>query len=384
MNLDLIIGFYMFICASLLVFNIAYILRAKGKSRKRLRRERWWLKEIQAECRRLEGGAGVSDRHLQLMERRLRRVEWLMAYHEAVLKMLESAAPYIQQYLDAGLTIFQALALEYGKAPAMERAFFAHVISVYHPARDRGCGQLPQLLMDYFDGSTVFCRENLLRAFYAMGQPVPIEQAFARISDQGWYHHPRLLSDGLASFPGDKEALAWRLWRRCGGWSEPFQVAVVQFATGVSDAFSGEFLAALRNTSLLETRFALVRYFQRRRYPAALPALLELLEQDDGSGLAIAAASALVNYPGWETRRGLLAAMHSCNWYVRRNAALSLVKLGITTLEIERLEASGDRYAIEMLQYALGENAAVSAPAPMVDRPAPVRREAARRQETAV
>lgn len=356
---SLVIEFYMFICVALLLFNVLYIFRAKILGRIRGTREEQWLNEVWKESERIAAGNALSPVHVRRLERKLCRIESLMAYHNAVLTAKERDQEQLQTYLDTYYPVFQLLAAKYGKRSAMERAFYAHVMSIYHPGRDgRNCGQLIEVLLTYLEDSTVFCRENVLQAFCAFGSAGAVERAFHLMNQNGWYHHSRLLSDGLMRFKGDREALCRQLWNKSRAWEDSFQVAVVQMATNLSDGFAEEFLSALQDPGCpLETRFALVRYFQRRRYEPAWPVLVRFLERADDGGLAIAAAAALGNYPGRDTRAILMDAMHSRNWYVRKNAAGSLIALGAGEAELAELRGKGDRYAAEMLEYVLEKNA---------------------------
>ena len=81
----------------------------------------------------------------------------------------------------------------------------------------------------------------------------------------------------------------------------------------------------------MEIRFALIRYFRKYPYREAEEFLLALLDREKAefSGLAIAAAAALSAYPGKKTKEALRRALSSRNWYVRRNAAVSLKELGL-------------------------------------------------------
>ena len=358
MDISFFINFYMFICVALLAFNIAYILRTKKKTRRQLRAERFWTAAIEHECRRLERGQACTEAHARLMQKRLTQIIELLAYQEAVLITSARRGQVLtQKYLDAFHHSFFLLALEYSHHPAMERSFYAHLMARYHPDRDHSANRLAEVMLTYFDNSTVFCRENVFHALYALGCPSAIEQAFSRMNQQNWHHHARLLSDGLAGFYGDREQLAWRLWRRCETWMDPFQVAVVQFASGISDSFCSVFLEALLDPAVgTERKFALIRYFQRRVYPPAKPVLLDILKQEDSTGLAIAAATALSFYPGEDSVSALKQALRSRNWYIRRNAAASLVHFGITYSDAADLRAQGDRYAAEMLEYMLEKN----------------------------
>lgn len=347
-NVDHVIWFYMFICAALLVFNLGYIFRSKGRSRAHTNRTRWWAAQLEKEFSALEAADAVSKAHQELMQRKLSNMQQLLAYNEAVEPILNH--PQARKYLDGNHTVFQVLAVEYQKRPAMERAFYAHLMAKLHPAGNGQNDQLVRVLLAYLDDSTVYCRENVLNALCALGSVGGVHRALSRFQAQGWYHHPRLISDGLMNFAGDKAALAARLWSACILWDESLQVAVVQFITGCSGDFGAEILAVLRDeTAQIETRFAAVRYFQRWPYAPARPVLQALAGQK--TGLAIAACSALAKYPGADTNQILLQALHSRSWYIRRNAAAALVALSVPDEEMEALRSGTDRYAREMYHY---------------------------------
>ena len=216
--------------------------------------------------------------------------------------------------------------------------------------------QLVELLLDFLDNSTVYCRENVLRALCAMGSAPALEHALARFHEQGWYHQPRLISDGLTAFAGDRAALARRLWDAGAAWDENLRIGIIQFASNLSESFADLFLPALtQKETSSETRFALIRYFQRKPTPAARPILFELaLTGKDEGGPAIAACAALARYPGPDTEQVLEDALLSRNWYVRRNAAASLSALGVEAETLTKPRQSGDRYAVEMLTYMAG------------------------------
>ena len=65
------------------------------------------------------------------------------------------------------------------------------------------------------------------------------------------------------------------------------------------------------------------------------------------------AARALRSYPGEETKQTLIKALRSRNWYVRQNAAASLVDMDLSQKEIKALCSDEDRYAREMFIYVL-------------------------------
>ena len=325
-----VIYFYIFICVALLLFNLLYIARSGRVKRRQAKKVQHW--ENALDCFLDGDSARNSGKRL----RQLKKTEELTAFCTAMERREQARPGSAAAFFRQNHAFILELAKEYGKRAAMERAFFAYVIAAFYP---------------------VFSRENVLNALYALGYVPSVEHAFILMSQRGWYHDPRLLSDGLSRFRGEKNALASRLWNCRDHLSECFQVGVIRFADSLDgDEFAEEFLRALETEPLpTESRFALVRYFRRHAVPYAEQTLLRLLkgEQEGRQELAIAAAFSLASYPDEEVRRALKEALHSLNWYVRQNAARSLKTLHVTWGEVEG-DFAGDRYAIEMMEYMLG------------------------------
>lgn len=347
MQVRAVIYFYIFICAVLLIFNLLYIFRSDRVRRRQQKKIRHWNTYLDS----FAEGSPVWDSGKVF--RRLQNIQELMAFHEA----LESRSQETEAFFRENGSLILALAKTYREKEAMEQAFFAYVVAAFYPPEKDQQDPLPEQLLGYLDRSTVYSRENVLSALYALGNIQPVEHAFLLMSQRGWYHDSRLLSDGLNRFQGEKELLAARLWSRRGQLTECFQVGILRFADTLSgDGFAENFLRALQTEQLAtETRFALVRYFRRHAVPCARPVLLQLVKGETARDreLAIAAAASLASYPDDETRQVLKEALRSPNWYVRQNAARSLKILGMTWEETG-IDSGKDRYAVEMLEYILG------------------------------
>lgn len=362
---DRIIYFYIFVCISLLVFNVLYIMRRSRAERRKIRRTAFWREQIRAAMEDAEKtgretaseepkrGVILTDRHLRLLGRRLKKINELMAFHDAVfldengLRGEERAA-----YLAGCRSAFIELAWSYQKKTNMEQAFFAYMISVC--CQDQGeNGTFARALLSFLEDSTVYLREHVLRALFVLGEAEAMERAFDELTEHGWYHNTKLISDGLALYPGDSQDLVRRLWKQRERWMDSLVVAVVQYAADIPGDFSEEFFAALTGgEARQEIKFALIRYFRKKPYPPCRTYFQSLLRQE-GQELAIAAAAALDAYPGEDTKMALKGALSSFNWYVRRNAALSLCNLGLTREDEEEIRDGGDRFAREMLEYVM-------------------------------
>ena len=342
LSVESVIYLYLFVCVALLVFNILYIGRSKWVERQRERRIRRWEARLEASDITEKDASG------------LRRISQMTAFSVA----LERKGLVNGKWFLSHLNLVQTLALSYQNRPAMERAFIGYWIASFHTPVGKEQAMLPQIMLSYLDHSTVFCRENTLHALYALGHAMAVEHALQVMSERQYYHNPKLLSDGMMTYTGDVVELVDRLWKHRMEWEECIMVSVVQYASMLKTAHWAEpFLAELQDERVsLEIMFSLVRYFQRHVYAPALPVLLHLAQTDEAgeADLKVAAVSALQNYEGDEVHRVLLGALKDRNWYVRRNAAQSLLKRGISQEDLASIRQTGDRYALEMLEYMAG------------------------------
>lgn len=343
-----VIYFYIFICVVLLLFNLLYIFRSGSVKRRQKQRVHRWESYLDSF---LESSPVWDSGELF---HRLKDTEELMAFYTAMESRKDTQPEEKARFFQENRPLILELAGVYQKKEAMEQAFFAYVTASFYPSVGDKGDPLAEQLLSYLDGSTVYSRENVLNALYALGGAQSVEHAFVLMSQRGWYHDPRLLSDGLTRFQGDQSALVNRLWKNRRQLSECFQVGLIRFADTLSgNRFAEDFLKALETEQLpAETQFALVRYFRRHPIPYAKPVLLQLLKGDaEGKrDLSIAAAASLASYPDSETRQALKDALHSQNWYVRQNAARSLKTMGATWEEVQT-SFGGDRYAADMLEY---------------------------------
>ncbi len=340
-----VVYFYIFVCFALMVFNILYILRSSWAERRREVRARYWKSEID----KAEGPFVLNERQV----RKLANVQQFASFHRAITYWVLGTNGSDEFFCNNAHQI-QQLALVYARREAMERAFMASFIASFRCRSSANAAMLAEIMLGYLENSTIFCRENVLQALYALGRPHAVENALNVMNDRGWYHNPKLLSDGMTMFTGNKEELVLSLWQNHAKWDEPFNVAVVQFAAFLeSEAIAEQFERELVGGEVtVEVRFALIRYFGRHPNNEVLPTLLRYVEED--GQFAVPAAAVLSAYNTAQSKDALVGALSSPNWHVRHNAALSLGRLGVSANERRAIEAIGDRYAIEMLDYVLG------------------------------
>lgn len=355
MIVDKIIYFYIYVCVLLLVFNIVYAVHSVRQRRRRKRAIRRWKERLSC----LEGGdtPAVDAAHLALLRKDLRRERELMAYNTALFGSDPALqGPRRTRYLEQCSPVYRELARYYGRQEPMVRALFAYVMA--RLCRE-GCTcreEMAEEMLGYLEQSTVYCREQVLHTLYALGSAQAVEHAFSIFAHQGWNHNSKLIADGLAEFTGDGRELVLLLWEHRTDWPQSLLVGVVGFANALPDDLGDVFAPALLGETLRpEIQFALIRYFGRHPSARVREYLYQAVLHADGrqEKYAIAAAAALRAYPGPDTKRVLKQAIRDRNWYVRKNAAASLVGLGLTDSDRRDVYESGDAYAAEILTYTL-------------------------------
>ncbi|MEE0751335.1 HEAT repeat domain-containing protein [Frisingicoccus sp.] len=348
---NVVVYFYMFVCIVLLVFNILYIFSSKQRTRISVRHKRAMEAFLNVQGDKAKSGKAMDETEKAGIVRKLENIPWLLAFHEVLEDFEKNETPEaVKAVMEYMAPAIYELALYYQKRPSVERAFFAYFSGVHLAKAPEAYERLGEVFILYLEDSTVYCRENVLHALYALGAAGALERVFEQFREEHWYHQPKLISDGLNEFQGDREKLARQLWKKKDLWPEFINIGLVQFMSGQTADFSDLLFPALTKGPR-EVRFAVIRYFQRHPKEAAAPVLLEILGENED--LAIAAAAALEKYPTAPVVEALKKALCSTNWYVRRNAATSLIRIGISPGEQKELLANKDRYAREMFTYVL-------------------------------
>ncbi len=348
---SLIVFFYIFVGVALLAFNLMYMA---GSSRRGRAFGRMVEAEMAFQMRMAIDRSGSDDvnddrKYRRKLFRQLTREECLLTFDSALERNLKKEPPgtfdgYLRRYHD----VISDAAMYYCRRPAMERALFSHLVSILPATVAMEYRRLGELLLTYLEDSTIYCRENVLQALYKLGNDDALERALRLFQEKGWYHSSKLLADGMIQFNGDREALARRLW--AGKWDDGMRAVLIQFMNNLPADLS-ELVMPELSSRHEEVRFAAIRYFARHVREEAAPAIREIAGQGDDT--AAAAARALGSYPGRESKEVLVKALTSGNWYVRRNAAESLMEMDLTEEDVRMLSHHDDKYAREMFVYVL-------------------------------
>ncbi len=350
-SVQLIIAYYMFVSLTLLVFNLLHILFQRSTDIRYRRSIREWTRRLSAPGTLT--GIGADSAHQAMIRKKLQRMSGLMGFYKSMQRMEKTReAADIEAYLRDCYPGFCDLAMIYARRSDMDKAFLAFVLSRF-PPKGQEMDDLEESMLRFLIGTNMYCRENALRALCSFGSVDAVVRAFELLAEHRVFHHEMMLVQALKSFSGDKDALAGHLAGHIASWPAHMGEAVVRFI----DACSGDhrrIMFEVLSKSGIDTAVlsAALEYFGSHLYEPVRPMLIEYLGQVDRMvpKLAVSAAAALCAYPGQESVEALLSALCSPNWYVRANAALSLLILGVDSRELDETLAK-DPYASDMMRY---------------------------------
>ena len=351
MKVEILIYAYLAVCAAMTGFNIACIFLFRRNDRKLYERCGDYADVIRKQMHK----DAIDEAHRSFLLKSLVHVKGLLAFERSldILNREDSAA--LERYLGQLVPVFARLTLEYSRKNEVQAAYFPYLISRYGFFKGQDIPSINDVLFALLPSSGIYSRENALAAFYSIGNAAHVAQALEIVDRSGYYHHKKLITDGLMTFQGDCRELQEMLWARLDVYSVAMQTAILDYLRFSTGAFCERMLGLLSDHYDSEINFCAIRYFGKYRYEPAYPALLGYLEHEDSARWEYAAIAAfsLAAYPSEQTVRALKAKLNSRSWFVRFNASQSLDKLGMEYVDVVDVFESNDRYAGEMMRYRL-------------------------------
>ncbi len=359
MNVQSLIYGYMAVCCLMIFFNIATIFINKLKRRRHMRKNRKFTSAMEEQFSRIRVGGEVEEDHLKWLEKQLRRVWKLLSFDSTVELFWQDGEIHgvVLRYLDSLYPVFEKLCGVYLKRESEELTYFTYIIRKYRIAENHPRGRIADLMLKLASQTNLYCQENALYILYQMGEPKPVIKALLNV----YYHSDKLIYDGLLTYSGDRAVLCGEIWDNFNRFTTPMKVTLLSYLRLSGSECCERVLDELAKPNQDdEVRFACMRYFSRFAYEPAYPFLLRYLLRDGESRenrdrweYAAIAARALSAYPSERTKQALISALHSSNWYVRTNAAQTLVDFGMRWEDFVEIFEGNDRYAREILEYWL-------------------------------
>lgn len=361
-RIELLVYFYIIICISMILFNVFLILYYRRRDQKQETRSRMLLHLVQEQAARMaKTGEALPEKEWERLAKRLYRAEKLLAFDRALTDLQQNKPEQAEVYIGGLLPLFRQLCWHYRKKEPIQRAYLAYLMGRYSVAeKEEKEGLVHQFLKELLFSNNLYCRENALQAYYGTKDVEGVLEAIRILDNNQFFHHGKLLTEGLMRFRGDHSHLIERLWAELDAFQVENQVAILNYIRFRKGGYEERMLALLQDEKRdSELHFAAIRYLGKYPYPPALDTLLRLAGDRNEARWNYAAISAtsLASYPGEKTVAVLKKALHHRNWYVRYNAAVSLEAMHLSYMDMADILAGEDRYAREMLEYRMEERA---------------------------
>lgn len=351
---------YSAVCAGMLVFNLINYLTLRGWDRRMDKRGGRLEKKVGSQLDRLREGEELEAGHLSYLRRKLSRIGNLIVFDKLIARRREAQggalSPELTAYYRAIQPVILYLAVVYRDREDVQAAYYAWFLARHKLNRHMELDTVQDILVEYMDQESLYCRVNAFQALCALGSPRCVVQAVSALDRNNRFFHRELMTDSLLAFTGSHEQLTGLLLERFDRFSVQTRLAVMNYIRFRSGEYCPWMLEILTDPEAdKELRLSAIRYFGRYLYLPAEPVLLAFAGERDPLRWEYVAISvtALACYPGEDVADALTGAIFSSNWHVRSNAAASLTARGLEYGDLAAVVGGGDRYVREMMLYQL-------------------------------
>ena len=350
MRVEVLVYTYLAVCAAMIGFNIAciFVFRIKDK-----RLDRYSQRFIRIVCQVIEDGT-VTEEHCKYLSKKLKKIKNLMAFDKTLEELFARNPEQIKDYIRQLSSVFTYLALEYRKKSEIQAAYFPYIIHTYKVFQGQPISIVMDTMLELVRSPSLYVREHALQAIYSTGSVEYTIKALLILNESSYYHHPKMIPDGLLNFSGDTKQLGERLWDHFDRFSNRMRRVIVDYFRFSSPDHQERILKLLTSQCVDdEVAYSCIRYLGKYAYPPAYPVLTDIIEKYQHNQWIYTAitASALTNYPGDRTVSILKALTQNANWHVRSNASQSLMALGLYYTDMIDVLEGHDRYASEIMRY---------------------------------
>ena len=350
MKVEMLIYAYLAVCAAMIGFNIVCIFVFRLKDERLVHYSRRFIKIVR---QAIEGGT-VTEDHCKFLSKKLKSISNLTAFDRTLEELFSQDPQKTWDYLRQLSSVFVYLNLEYKKKSEIQAAYFPYIIHKYKVFQGQPIGIVMDTMLELVHSPSLYVRENALQAIYSVGSVECTINALWILNESSYYHHPKMITDGLLNFSGDTKQLGEQLWDNFDRFSNRMQRVIVDYFRFSSPDHQERILELLTSQCVDdEVAYSCIRYLGKYAYSPAYPVLTDIVENYQHSQWIYTAitASALSNYPGDRTVAILKELLHSPNWHVRSNASQSLMALGLYYTDMIDVFEGRDRYASEIMRY---------------------------------
>ncbi len=338
---------YLIVFLSMLVFDVVSILYRKVTDKN----TELLTKKIEEQIANKKS-EDISPDDIKRLAKNLKKIGYFIAFTSAIDSMPEDRR---KKYLTKIKSVFSEILPHYQKEETIRQTYFIHFLAQYPYLYEENMDRVLSYIIQCTTKDSVYLRENALNTLYSIGKTSYIKEAFFQMNYLNIKHHHKLITDGLMKYRGDTKELANMLIEELKNYDEDYKVACINFF-GYKKIDCNEFIYKILTSPIehKEVKIACIRYFSNVHYEPVIETLYELLQDDKNNWeYSAIAAMTLKKYPDKKTLEALKMAVRSHNWYVRANAAASLIELTKEEKRKDLIRSIDDLYAKEALSYQL-------------------------------
>lgn len=332
---------------------IFYIIRTKiydGTEKKRIEKVMEKLKAKVAEHLKLENFNEIPEKDISYIKKLVLTKTGLLVFNRIY-------SDYINTYgYDERIKSYAALIIDYNillknriVRDKYRRSYILHLLAGYRINSPK----VIEFALESLESNSHYVRNNALRVIGNSGNVESFLEAYKIISFSDKYFNNKMILDLIDSFKGDKQSLNHALDNEFDSFSVEIQKVIIEHFTNVK--YSGavkRLLDVLENTSNIELKIAATKYFSSVISSKSYPLILGNADSDEWELRAVT-VKVLEKYNKPETIDKLIESISDQNWFVRYNAALSLISLDTDNVTIKKIFKFDDRYAKEITLYAM-------------------------------
>lgn len=358
MHIEVLIYAYFLITILCILKRLEKKIRNHIKEKRQVKKKKIYEEEVKDEINRLKTKKRISEEHILLMQKELKKTSNLYILEDILTEQREKKPENVEKYCIAISPLFQILINEYKEKDSVQKAYFMHVLLEFPSLMQNDDNSINYAMMHFVFDKSIYARENAMLFFYRKGLEHPVVNSLKKISKRNLHYSSKLLTDDLLTFTGNEKSLISLLLAEFNELKENFQVAIINYIR-LNDADKKEdiYQKLISRKYEKNVELAMIRYFSNNKYDPIVNFLTTIMKDKDmfSSEYRIVTASTLKTYDSKETRKLLVNGLCDKNFYVRKNSAVSLSKMDVSMEELKNAMKVEDKFAREMLEYVWQE-----------------------------
>ena len=273
-NTQIIIYSYIFICISIIVFNILFIQKKKIDNIRRILKKELNFKEELSGF--IENNTFDED-ILKYLKKEVKTNNDLMALDSFFDSYIKNKNKNIFNFIYKLKPFYFEKFEEYLKKDEMYIAYIVSLLSKYNLVTKEDTEMISKLF-DLISGKSTHVRFKVLKLFAKNGDSNSLITALKIISNKGYYYNNKIVLEILNDYKGDYDLLKKELLNNFYKFSEEIQKGIITFLTTGQCKYRKELLNMLEDDKTeKEVKLEIIKFFGRTKYTYANKVLINIV-----------------------------------------------------------------------------------------------------------